>query len=339
MIGGRLGPHRDHLVVERPVGCAQHGALRGVEGRRHRADQGVRPRVGRATASRSTPFRRPSSTRRWPGRARPTGNVPSIEIMGEMVPLGRAGTPDDIAAACSYLCSEEAGYITGPGDRRQRRDVHLSRRAPGVSTAPDARRRIGTETSKTRGALLDAAEQLMLEEGYAAVTSRRVAADGRPEAPARPLLLPHHGRPVPGAVPPPGRAGRSSARPRPWRRDQPLWALWDLSRDPRGTALTMEFIALANHRKAIRAEITASAERFRAEQLRGLHARARALRHRPGAVPTLVCTVLLTSVSRFLGHRAGDAGHVDRARRDGRLRRRTSSAGSRGTAARSGSAT
>ena len=28
-------------------------------------------------------------------------------------PLGRLGTPDDIAAACVFLCSEEAGYITG----------------------------------------------------------------------------------------------------------------------------------------------------------------------------------------------------------------------------------
>jgi 2-hydroxycyclohexanecarboxyl-CoA dehydrogenase len=28
-------------------------------------------------------------------------------------PLGRAGKPEDIAAACSYLASEEAGFITG----------------------------------------------------------------------------------------------------------------------------------------------------------------------------------------------------------------------------------
>jgi NAD(P)-dependent dehydrogenase (short-subunit alcohol dehydrogenase family) len=41
------------------------------------------------------------------------GHVPSVDVMSKMVPLGRAGTPDDIAAACSYLCSEEAGYITG----------------------------------------------------------------------------------------------------------------------------------------------------------------------------------------------------------------------------------
>ena len=38
-----------------------------------------------------------------------------------------------------------------------------------------AERRIGAESSTTRQALLDAAEQVMREEGYAAVTSRRVA--------------------------------------------------------------------------------------------------------------------------------------------------------------------
>jgi len=42
-----------------------------------------------------------------------SGNVPSVEMMGRMVPLGRAGTPDDIAAACGFLCSDQAGYITG----------------------------------------------------------------------------------------------------------------------------------------------------------------------------------------------------------------------------------
>ena len=41
------------------------------------------------------------------------GNVPSIEVMGAMVPTGRAGTPDDIAATCAFLCSDEASYITG----------------------------------------------------------------------------------------------------------------------------------------------------------------------------------------------------------------------------------
>ncbi len=41
------------------------------------------------------------------------GNVPSVEVMARMVPLGRAGTPEDIAGACSYLCSEDGSYVTG----------------------------------------------------------------------------------------------------------------------------------------------------------------------------------------------------------------------------------
>jgi 2-hydroxycyclohexanecarboxyl-CoA dehydrogenase len=41
------------------------------------------------------------------------GHVPSVEVMSKMIPLGRAGTPQDIASACAYLCSEEGGYVTG----------------------------------------------------------------------------------------------------------------------------------------------------------------------------------------------------------------------------------
>jgi 2-hydroxycyclohexanecarboxyl-CoA dehydrogenase len=46
-------------------------------------------------------------------KAEAVGDVPSIDSMGSMVPLGRAGTPEDIAATCAFLCSDQAGYITG----------------------------------------------------------------------------------------------------------------------------------------------------------------------------------------------------------------------------------
>lgn len=36
-----------------------------------------------------------------------------VEQVGAMTPVGRAGTPEDIAAACAFLASAEAGYITG----------------------------------------------------------------------------------------------------------------------------------------------------------------------------------------------------------------------------------
>ena len=43
------------------------------------------------------------------------GDLPADEISkrSETVPLARLGTPDDIAAAVSFLCSAEASYVTG----------------------------------------------------------------------------------------------------------------------------------------------------------------------------------------------------------------------------------
>ena len=39
--------------------------------------------------------------------------MPSVGELGAMLPLKRAATPDDVAAACAYLCSDDAAYITG----------------------------------------------------------------------------------------------------------------------------------------------------------------------------------------------------------------------------------
>ncbi|MCI3273442.1 SDR family NAD(P)-dependent oxidoreductase [Streptomyces cylindrosporus] len=46
-------------------------------------------------------------------QAEAAGDFPGIDVIGPMIPLGRAGVPADIAAACSFLCSEGGGYITG----------------------------------------------------------------------------------------------------------------------------------------------------------------------------------------------------------------------------------
>ncbi len=46
-------------------------------------------------------------------QAEARGDFPGVDVVGPMVPLGRAGTPADIAAACSFLCSEGGSYITG----------------------------------------------------------------------------------------------------------------------------------------------------------------------------------------------------------------------------------
>jgi 2-hydroxycyclohexanecarboxyl-CoA dehydrogenase len=46
-------------------------------------------------------------------RAQATGALPSTDTIAKMIPVRRTGTPDDVAAACAFLCSDEAGYITG----------------------------------------------------------------------------------------------------------------------------------------------------------------------------------------------------------------------------------
>jgi 2-hydroxycyclohexanecarboxyl-CoA dehydrogenase len=46
-------------------------------------------------------------------RAEAAGDLPSIDAVAARTPVRRAGTPDDVAAACAFLCSDDAGYITG----------------------------------------------------------------------------------------------------------------------------------------------------------------------------------------------------------------------------------
>jgi len=46
-------------------------------------------------------------------RAQAEGKLPANEVMARAVPVGRLGTPDDIAAAAAFLASDEASFITG----------------------------------------------------------------------------------------------------------------------------------------------------------------------------------------------------------------------------------
>jgi 2-hydroxycyclohexanecarboxyl-CoA dehydrogenase len=46
-------------------------------------------------------------------RAEAAGDLPKLEKIAARIPVGRAGVPEDIAAVCAFLCSDEAGFITG----------------------------------------------------------------------------------------------------------------------------------------------------------------------------------------------------------------------------------
>jgi NAD(P)-dependent dehydrogenase (short-subunit alcohol dehydrogenase family) len=46
-------------------------------------------------------------------RAAEKAGTMNLAMVAQMTPVGRAGTPDDVAAACEFLCSDDAGFITG----------------------------------------------------------------------------------------------------------------------------------------------------------------------------------------------------------------------------------
>ncbi len=170
-----------------------------------------------------------------------------------------------------------------------------------------ATRRLGTETSETRATLLDATEQLMLDSGYAAVSSRRVAA----VAGVRPALVHYYFRTMDDLFLAAFKRRAEQAfahQQRALQSPQPLWSLWEMSRDPRGTVLTMEFSALANHRPAIRAEITAAAERIRALQVAMLTDALATHGVTFDDCPPVVAAVLIAGISILLALEQGSLG-------------------------------
>jgi AcrR family transcriptional regulator len=165
-----------------------------------------------------------------------------------------------------------------------------------TTTSPS--RRIGATDSKSRTRLLDAAEHLLLEEGYAAVTSRRVAA----RAGLKPQLVHYYFRTMDDLFVEVFRRRAEANLERVERAvatDGSLRTLWQLNADPRGAAFTIEFVALANHRKAIRAEIARYAERFRAAQLDALGAALRA-HGIADQLPPIVALLLMTGLSQIM---------------------------------------
>src|SRR5580692_10312144 len=171
-------------------------------------------------------------------------------------------------------------------------------------------RRIGAADSKTRAQLLDAAEQLLLEEGYAAVTSRRVGA----KAGLKPQLVHYYFRTMDDLFLEVfrRRADENLAHfERTVAADDSLRTLWRLNADLRGAAFMTEFVALANHRKSIRTEIARYAERSRSAQLDALTVALQSDGVGAEQIPPIVALLLMTgltqvlSLERVLGVTAG----------------------------------
>jgi AcrR family transcriptional regulator len=133
--------------------------------------------------------------------------------------------------------------------------------------AEPRRRRASTEEKLSR--LLDATEEIILREGYAAVSSRSVAARIGIQAPLVHYYFPtiddlfvavvrrraeHNVERIAAAL----------ASPKPLR------GWWDLAADPRGTALFVELMAAAHHRPALQAEVGRVAREVRRMQMQTL---------------------------------------------------------------------
>jgi AcrR family transcriptional regulator len=121
---------------------------------------------------------------------------------------------------------------------------------------------MGPENAATRLDLMDAAEAVMREEGYAAVTSRRVAERAGLNQQTvyyyfqtmDDLLLAAYRR----------RTQRVQEMiEQAMASERPLHALWQTFSDPFDAALSMEYLALSNHNELIRRETIEFGERSR----------------------------------------------------------------------------
>jgi AcrR family transcriptional regulator len=160
-------------------------------------------------------------------------------------------------------------------------------------------RRTGTETSKTRAVLLDVTADLMRTEGYAAVSSRKVASEAGVTG-----ALVHYYFPTLDdlfvAVFRRGAEANLERHARALEAPQPLRSLWGFSMEPTGTVLFMEFMALANHRKSIRREIASYSKRFRRLQVELLTPRLQEYGIDPEELPAEVLLALIGAVSQSI---------------------------------------
>lgn len=162
--------------------------------------------------------------------------------------------------------------------------------APPYARPMTAKRRIGPDTSETYALILDAAEQVIRDEGYAAASSRRIAT----QAGLKPSLV-HYYFPTTDdvflGVFKRGAAQSDAMIEAALNGPDPIRALWRFFTDTSRNALALEFVALANHRKAIGAEIVAHSDAMRARQAETIE-RILGARFGDGATPAGFAFVL-----------------------------------------------
>lgn len=177
-------------------------------------------------------------------------------------------------------------------------------RADGRSSnrATTGRTRSGGGKSAETGArdrLIEATAKIMRDEGYAAATSRRVAA----EAGVKQALVYYYFPTMDDLfveVLRTGAEGSLENMRASLTDDDPLHTLWLINGDLRMTGLNTEFMALANHRKMIRAELKAYAERVRDIETAAVTVALRAKGVDLDEYPPVVISMLIAQIARSL---------------------------------------
>ncbi|KUI01685.1 TetR family transcriptional regulator [Mycobacterium sp. IS-3022] len=150
-----------------------------------------------------------------------------------------------------------------------------------------------------RQRLIDATAKIMRDDGYAAATSRRVAA----EAGVKQALVYYYFPTMDDLFVEVLRAGAEvslETMRAALTDDDPLRTLWSINSDLRATALNTEFMALANHRKVIRAELKAYAERVRDIETAAVTVALRARGIDLEQYPPVAVSMLIAQIARSL---------------------------------------
>ncbi|OBB46922.1 TetR/AcrR family transcriptional regulator [Mycobacterium sp. 852002-51961_SCH5331710] len=150
-----------------------------------------------------------------------------------------------------------------------------------------------------RQRLIEATAKIMRDEGYAAATSRRVAA----EAGVKQALVYYYFPTMDDLFVEVLRAGAEVSLENmraALTDDDPLHTLWLINSDLRMTGLNTEFMALANHRKVIRAELKAYAERVRDIETAAVTVALRANGIDLDDYPPVAVSMLIAQIARSL---------------------------------------
>lgn len=160
-------------------------------------------------------------------------------------------------------------------------------------------RRLGVKSSKTRNLLIEAADQLLTEEGYHAISARRVAE----QAGLKPQLVHYYFQNMDELIVAVFQRACDQdleQHERALADGEPLKALWRLHANRSDTKRMMEFIAIGSHRETLRAEIAVAAERFRNLQATTV---AKVLEQRgidAATFPAGAMVLLMAAISRAL---------------------------------------